>query len=101
MHGAGGIFFRFIAVVNNFEILKNAMLNATGSIYTVVHEVGVLGQQHGNWTSKNEPPDPEENRTVNTAQLEELEKIACDKIRASAAAGRLGEHPNLVSILYS
>lgn len=92
---------RFEEQAKRFEILKDAMVNATGSIYTVVHEVGVLGQQHGKWTSKKEPPEPGENRTVNTAQLEELEKIACDKIRASAAAGRLGEHPNLVSILYS
>jgi predicted KAP-like P-loop ATPase len=92
---------RFEEQAKRFEILRDAMLNATDSIYTIVHEVGVLGQQHGKWTSKKEPPDPEENRTVNTAQLEELERITCDKIRAWAAAGRLGEHPNLVSILYS
>jgi predicted KAP-like P-loop ATPase len=92
---------RFEEQTRRFELFKEAMLNATDSIYTVVHEVGVQGQQHGKWTSKKEQPDPEENRTVNAAQLEELEKIACDKIRESAAAGRLGEHPNLVSILYS
>lgn len=92
---------RFEDQTRRFELLKDAILNATGSIYTVVHEVGVLGQQHGKWTSKKEQPEPEENRTVNAVQLEELENIACDKIRESAAAGRLGEHPNLVSILYS
>jgi len=92
---------RFEEQTKRFEILKDAMLNATDSIYTVVHEVGVLGQQHGKWISKKAPPEPEENRTVNTVQLEELEKIACDKIRAWAEAGRLGEHPHLVSILYS
>lgn len=84
-----------------FELFKDAILNASDSIYTVVHEVGVQGQQHGKSTSKKEPPDPEEKRTVNVAQLEELEGLACDKIRVWAADNRLTDHPKLVSILYS
>lgn len=92
---------RYEDQVQRFELFRDAVVNATDSIYTVVHEVGVQGQQHGKWYSRKEQPDPEENRTVNPAQLEELEKLACDKIREWAAGGRLAEHPNLVSILYS
>jgi predicted KAP-like P-loop ATPase len=92
---------RYEDQARRFELFSNAIVNATDSIYTVVHEVGVQGQQHGKWTSRKEQPDPEEKRTVNPGQLEELELLACNKIREWAVAGRLSEHPNLVSILYS
>jgi predicted KAP-like P-loop ATPase len=83
-----------------FELFRDAIVDADDSIYTIVHEVGVQGQQHGKWTSKQEQLDPEGKRTVNAAQLEKLEGIACDKIREWAAADRLASHPHLVSILY-
>lgn len=92
---------RFEDQAQRLELFKNAIESAEESIYTVVHEVGVQGQQHGKWTSEKEPRKPEEERTVNAAQLEELEKLACEKIRAWAAAGRLTAHSHLVSILYS
>lgn len=92
---------RYEDQTQRFELFKNAIVNATDSIYTVVHEVGVQGQQHGKWTSRKEQPDPEEKRTVNPAQLEELERLACEKIREWAVSGRLTDHTNLISILYS
>lgn len=84
-----------------FEIFQNAITETTESLYTIVHEVGVQGQHHGKWTSKEKPPEPEEKRPVNGEQLSVLEKLACDKIRLWADDGRLKEHPNLISILYS
>jgi predicted KAP-like P-loop ATPase len=92
---------RYDDQAQRFELFRDAIVNATDSIYTIVHEVGVQGQQHGKWTSKQEQPDPEEKRTVNAAQLDELEKLACEKILEWAASGRLAGHLNLVSILYS
>ncbi len=92
---------RYDDQAQRFELFRDAIVNATDSIHTIVHEVGVQGQQHGKWISKQEQPDPEENRTVNAAQLDELEKLACEKIREWAASGRLNGHPNLVLILYS
>ena len=79
------------------------MSNAQDSLYTVVREVGVQGQQHGKRTSKSdEQIDPEENRPVNAKQLEELEAVACGKIQEWANNGRLEKHSNtLISILYS
>lgn len=84
-----------------FALFRDAIVDATDSIYTIVHEVGVQGQQHGKWYSRKEQPDPEEKRTVNSAQLVELEGLACDKIRGWATSGRLIGNPHLISILYS
>lgn len=85
-----------------FEIFKEAITKSEDSLYTIVHEVGVQGQHHGKRTSKSdEQIEPEENRPVNSKQLEELEAIACEKIQQWAKDGRLKNHPNLISILYS
>jgi len=43
-----------------FNILKQAIQKATRSLYTLVHEVGVLGQEHGKFGSK-ESPTPKVN----------------------------------------
>lgn len=83
-----------------FDIFKAAISSTKDSIYTIVHEVGVQGQQHGKATSKKEL-DPEDKRTVNSKQLEELEKLAVQKIEMWAKDDRLSKHPHLVSILYS
>ena len=92
---------RYDNQTRRFELFRDAIVDAAYSIYTIVHEVGVQGQQHGKFTSKQEQLDPEEKRTVNAVQLEELEKLACEKIREWAVSGRLNGHPNLISILYS
>lgn len=84
-----------------FEIFKNAIRGVNESLYTIVHEVGVQGQHHGKWTSREEPSEPEEKRPVNGEQLSVLEKLACDKIQLWAEDGRLKDHPKLISILYS
>ncbi len=82
-----------------FVIFKAAISSTKDSIYTIVHEVGAQGQQHGKATSKRDL-DPEDKRTVNSKQLEELEKLAVQKIETWAKDGRLSKHPHLVSILY-
>ena len=89
---------RFDSHEKRSDIFKRATEKATRSLYTVVDEVSVQGQQHGKYGA--ESPDPEEKRTVNSAQLEELEKIACDKIESWAEDGRLAKHRDLLPILF-
>ncbi len=91
---------RFDTHEKRFNLFKTAIEQADKSLYTIVQEVGVQGQQHGKFTEK-KTPDPEENRTVTTEQLSVLESIACQKIAGWAADGRLAKHIRLVSILYS
>ena len=88
---------RFDSHEKRLGIFKRAMEKATRSLYTIVHEVSVQGQQHGKYGAKS--PDPEEKRTVNSEQLEELEKLACDKIESWAEDGRLAKHGHLLPIL--
>ena len=90
---------RFDSHETRFNIFKCAMEKATRSIYTIVHEVSVQDQQHGKYDSK-ETPEPEEKLTVNSEQLEELEKLACKKIESWAEDGRLAKHRHLPSILF-
>lgn len=81
-----------------FKVLKNAIQNASKSISTITGAVTSLGWEHGKFTK--EPADPEEERRVDVIQLEELEKIACDKIKIWADSGRLLENRHLVQILF-
>ncbi len=91
---------RFDSQDRRFNLFKSAISTAERSIFTIVHEVGVQGQQHGKATSKQEL-DPEDKRTVNSEQLKELEKLAMEKIETWASDGRLSKHPHLIAILYS
>jgi len=90
---------RFDSQEKRFNIFKHAIEKATRSLYTIVHEVSVQGKQHGKYGSK-ETPEPEEKLTVNSEQLEELEKLACNKIESWAEDGRLAKHRHLPSILF-
>jgi predicted KAP-like P-loop ATPase len=82
-----------------FIVFKNAIEKANRSLFTVVHEVSVQGQQHGKDGSKKQIP-PEDQLTVNADQLKELERLACNKIEAWANDGRLSEHKELAYLLY-
>lgn len=76
------------------------MEKATRSLFTIVHAVSIQDQEHGKYHTKETPTTPEEKRTVNSEQLEELEKIALNKIEAWAEDGRLKKHKNLPYILF-
>jgi len=85
-----------------FRAFKEAIEKAEKSIYPIVNKVGVLGQEHGRMTSKEEEQlAPVEEREVNTEQLDDLEVLAVVKIRKWAEQGKLDSHQNLASILYS
>ena len=91
---------RFDDCEKRFNILEQAIQKATRSLYTLVHEVGVLGQEQGKFGSK-ESPEPKDKLTINAEQLEKLEKLACDKIENWAKDGRLEKHKHLPIILFS
>ncbi len=91
---------RYETQAERFELLRPAMEEAQESLWTVVHNVGILGQEHGKVTTK-ERLTPEEERTVNPEQLAELEQIALKKIREWAADSRLPTHRDFGAILYS
>lgn len=82
-----------------YQILKKAIEKTEKSIFSVVHEVEVLGLEHGKYR-----PDGigklGEIQTVSTRQLEDLEKLAKTKIERWAKSGALNRHRNLIGILY-
>lgn len=82
-----------------FKVFKNAIEKATRSLFTIIHEVSMQGQQHEKYHTK-ETPTPEEKRTVNSEQLEILKKIVLNKIETWVEDGRLKTHKNLPSILF-
>ena len=90
---------RFDSCEKRFNIFKRAMEKTTRSLYTIAHEVSIQDQQHGKYGSKR-TPEPEEKLTVNWEQLEELEKLACNKIESWADDGRLAKHKYLPFILF-
>ena len=91
---------RYESQDERYAIFLAGIERANRSVYTVVREVGLLGQQHGNLRVNSEPLGSEEKRTVSLEHLAELEKLAVTKIGAWAADGRLRLHSKLVSILY-
>ena len=84
-----------------YTLFRTAIERANRSLYTVVRQVGLQGQEHEKERKSGEPLDSEEKRSVRPGHLAELEKLAAVKIEAWVRDGRLRTHPNLVSILYS
>lgn len=86
--------YRFDGYERRFNIFKSVMEKTTRSLYTIVHAVRVQDQLHDEKTQVSD-----EKLIVNSKQLEELKKLACNKIESWAADGRLMKHRHLPSIL--
>jgi predicted KAP-like P-loop ATPase len=82
-----------------FGVFKTAMGSTEASLYTVVHEVHALGWDHGKHTEQGAKPEGE--RAVNSAQLDELERLAADKIRLWGKDSRLSKSMHLEFILFA
>ncbi len=89
---------RFESNDERFSIFKRAINKTTRSLATIVYEVSAQELQHAKGGS-NVTPVSKEKQTVNSGQLEELKKIACDKIRSWAKNGKLAKHKYLAYIL--
>lgn len=105
-HSSMEIFRLFSQLIQRFDnhesrfiTLKNAIEKADTSIYTIVHTVSTLEDQHRKFHAKIESAKLQEDLTINEEQLTKLEKIACDKIQNWARDGRLKSHRDLISIL--
>lgn len=93
---------RFDTQEERFNIFKKAIEDTDNSIYTIVHKVGILSQEHGKLTEKTEEQlKPIGEREINAEQLDDLETLAVEKISTWARLGKLEKHINLSSILYS
>lgn len=90
---------RFKEHKKRFEIFANAIAKAKNSLYTIVNEIGLQCQQHGKYGFK-EKPEPPENTTVNSDQIDELVKMALKRIEEWAESGKLVRHGHLLSILF-
>lgn len=81
-----------------FEVFRDAVSYARKSIYTLVHEIAVQGQQHGKFASNG--PSPEHQQTVTFERLGELEAMACQKIEEWLLDHNLFDHPKCAGILF-
>lgn len=90
---------RFDSKEERFKIFKNAIKRSNRSLYPLVNEISVQGQQHGKYGLKKHA-EPDERLTVNAKQLEQLEQLACNRIIEWAKDGRLAKHRELPSILF-
>lgn len=82
---------------DRYKIFKDAIEYSNESIYTIVHEVAVQGQQHGKFNSDK---SHDRDQTTTIELLGELEKLTVEKIKKWANDGRLNDHPKLITILY-
>ncbi|AEA46891.1 KAP family NTPase [Archaeoglobus veneficus] len=80
-----------------FEVLKDAILYGR-AVSTIVDLVTAIGRQHGKYGAKQ--PVPEEKRLIIAEHLEELEKIALNKVRDAARQDSLLQTPDLKQVLY-
>jgi predicted KAP-like P-loop ATPase len=71
------------------------------SLGLIVHEISILGQEHGKHTSSHDVGRPENERIVSAAQLAKLEDLGLKRIREAAGGGSvLLEDPLLGAILH-
>lgn len=92
------LFRRYDKNEERFNALLEAIKKTVNSIYTTVHELNEQGRQH------NEQEDtyvPAEQRDFTYEQMQDLQKIAVEKIIFWAGNGRLIEHPQLIPLLYA
>ncbi|MBD2459205.1 AAA family ATPase [Nostoc sp. FACHB-87] len=78
------------------QILKKVILNGH-AIATIVNQMVSLGSQHGKYEDRRDKP--EDQRILNTQQLEGIEKLALNKVREAAQEETLLTVPKLRRIL--
>ncbi|MES2217437.1 MAG: P-loop NTPase fold protein [Pseudomonadota bacterium] len=81
-----------------FEVLQEAINNASKSLYIMIHEIDVLGRQH---LEGDDEYLPIEHREITPVQLLQLQELIVTKIEDWARSERLTEHPKFVPILFA
>ncbi len=82
-----------------FNILRNAMNKAKKSLYTIINEVDGMDHQYQKYQTE-KIKKPKKEFLINLKQIEELKKLAYDKIEVWSKNGKLAKHRNLSHILY-
>jgi predicted KAP-like P-loop ATPase len=89
---------RFESNEKRFELLADAITKALNSLYIIVHELTVQGQEH---VETEDTFLPLEHRDFSPEQLLDLQKLAVEKIIYWAETERLVNHPKLLAILFA
>lgn len=96
----GRIMFQLLKRYENqedrFKVLKE-VFSKGHAVSMIVSEVATLGQQHGKYGSQANYKDE---CLIGTLHLEELEKIALQKIKEASSNGELIKTPDLAHLLY-
>jgi predicted KAP-like P-loop ATPase len=83
-----------------FRLLFDAYSDGS-SLGLIVHEISILGQEHGKHTSSQQVSRSENERIVSAAQLAKLEELGLKRIREAAATGSdLVDDPLVGAILH-
>ena len=80
-----------------FQILSEA-ITAGGSVSIIVHEVVLLGREHGKYDAQRQVPESE--RMVSSDHLTTLEQLALQKVRSKAHDGSLILTSGLPTVLH-
>ncbi len=81
-----------------YEILLAAIRASNKSLYVLVHELILQGEEH---IENEDTAIPLEHRTLSSDQLVKLQQAVIERIEFWARIGRLSEHPKLLPILYA
>jgi predicted KAP-like P-loop ATPase len=81
---------------DRFRIFSGAARHGA-AVGIITQEVAIFGQEYGKHGAKG--PVPESNRTFTPEHLQELERIALDRVRSSAADGTLLNLSGLLPLL--
>ena len=87
---------RFEKAEARFELLQQAIMKATKSLYIVIHEVQQLTLEH---EYAGDEAVPLQYREVTPEQLKALQKLTVERIQFWARIERLAEHPKFLHLL--
>jgi predicted KAP-like P-loop ATPase len=81
---------------DSFQVMKEAILKGKATA-TIVQQIFSFGNEHGKYGANRSRP--EEERLLNTQQLQELEELALGKVREAAQQDYLLQVPKLLPVL--
>jgi len=99
----GRIIYPLLLVLGQAESFKQLFeaFEKGRSLGLIVHEISVLGQEHGKYCTSTDPGAPDNERIVSSSELSDLEQLGLRRIRESAKAwSDLLSQPFVAGLLY-
>jgi len=99
----GRIIYPLLLVLGQAESFKQLFeaFEKGRSLGLIVHEISVLGQEHGKYSTSTDPRAPDNERIVSSSELSDLEQLGLRRIRESAKAWTdLLSQPFVAGLLY-